>query len=669
MTKLQILEHDQKPNGFRLRHRNFWLAAFFLATVTGLFYLPLWNNDFINWDDPMVITDNVFIRSFSCQSIHWMWTTKLAGYWIPLTWMSLALDYQIGRLDPRVFHFTNLLFHIANTILVFGLCHKFLSVVRYKLPQDQQQGKKQLDDRAAFLAALLFAIHPIHVESVAWATERKDVLFSFFFLSSLWLYLGYAGSENKSRARFWGCLGLFVLSFLSKPMAVTLPVVFLIFDYWPLRRFPRDWKRALVEKTPFILTALCFSIFNVILASKANAFSAMSETSMSLRLMNAFRSFVFYIGKMTVPFHLLPLYPIPRNIDAFYNTVNVLDMILVLAISIIAFIYRKNKPYLISAWLYYGVLLAPVLGVLQEGTRAAADRYCYLPCLALFLPISIWAETLAGTSKWVHWSLVTALTIGLGWMTVNQLGIWKNSITLWESVVAVYPDDSQIAHTNLADAFMKDGRLDDALQEYERSIVMPPPRVVSHDGKGMILLKKGLVDKAITEFKIAGAVDPQSIVPHQCLWLAYRQKGMRDEAMVEIKKAIQLDPDVAVSYSDLGISCGEKGFFDESEEAFKKALSFDPNNYQNILNLGRTYQVAGHLTDAFEWLKKGIAVNSGDTRCWLELGNTYFLMGQYENAVSALQTASNLAPGQPAIEGKLAEAKSKLSQSSFGSKP
>ena len=664
-NKLENPRQDQNPIRFWVQHKTFWLSALFLAVVTGLFYLPLWNNNFVTWDDPLAITDNVYIRSLNGPSIHWMFTTFHTGNWIPLTWLSLALDYQVGRLDPRVFHFTNLLIHVANTILVLGLCRRILSAARYGLNPEQRSKKMEMDNRAAFLAALIFAIHPIHVESVAWATERKDVLYAFFYLAALWLYLGYARDIQKNGARLWGCWVLFVFSLMSKPMAVTLPMILLILDFWPLRRFSRDWKKTLVEKIPFFLAAVGFGALTIVSQSSAHAFSTMSGLSLQFRVMNAFRSLVFYPWKMLVPLHLVPLYPVPRDGNDLYYTENNIAMFLVLAFSVAVYIYRAKKPYLMTAWLCFVVMLAPVLGVLQVGSQAAADRYTYLPCLAFFLPLSVGMVSFVGDRKWVQLILISVVTVGLGWMTVNQQALWRDSISLWESVVTAYPDVSQIAHTNLANAYKQARRPDDALREYDRAMAIPPPQAFTHDGRGTALLDKGLVDDAIKEFKTAVELDPHYASPHRNLWFAYRQKGMREEALVEIQKAVEIDPNFTDAFSDLGISWGEIGHFNESEEAFQKALALDPYNLQYLVNLATTYQREGRYGEAIDWYKKGISANSRDVNCWFDLGNTYLLAGQFPEAVAAFQTASNLAPGQPAIERKLAEARSKMGPISF----
>jgi tetratricopeptide (TPR) repeat protein len=338
--------------------------------------------------------------------------------------------------------------------------------------------------------------------------------------------------------------------------------------------------------------------------------------------------------------------------------------LLVLVFSLIVFIYRVKKPYLVTAWLCYGVMLAPVLGVLQVGSQAAADRYTYLPSLAFFFPLSIGVVALAGNRKGVQTVLFTVIILGLGCMTVHQQALWRNSITLWESVVAVYPDVSQTAHANLGDAYNKAGRPDDALREYDRAIAIQPPQAFIHDDKGIALLNKGLWDKAIIEFKTAIDLDPRYAVPHRNLWLAYRQTGMKAESIVEIKKAIELDPSFTEAYSNLGMSLGEMGRFEESEDILKKALSLDPNNPLYLLNLGTTYQLAGHWDEAVELYKKGIAINARDLNCWIDLGNTYFLMDRFTDAAAAFQTALTLAPGQPVIQGKLAAAISKASQTS-----
>lgn len=640
----------------------FWPPALVLTLLVFLAYLPLWNNNFVTWDDPLAITDNVYLRFLNGESLRWMFTTFHTGNWIPLTWLTLALDYQIHRLDPRVFHFTNLALHIANTLLVFGLCRKVLVLARRR---EEEQGSAASDDQdwrfwTAFLTAVLFGLHPIHVESVAWATERKDVLYAFFYLSALWLYLDYASKGAASRVKLWACGGLFLLSLMSKPMAVTLPVVFLILDFWPLRRL-REGKRqqAILEKIPFFLMALALGVLTVFSQATTNAFSTLSGLTPQFRVMNAFRSLVFYLWKMILPINLVPLYPVPRDGNGLYYAQNNLAVAAVLAFTLVAWVYRRKRPSMATAWLFYLATLAPVLGIVQVGSQAAADRYAYVPSLAFFLPLAAFLMRWAGRRN-LRAGLSGVLALALGVLTWNQLGLWRDSIALWESVTAAYPDVSQIAHTNLANAYKQAGRPDDALREYDRAMAIPPPQAFTHDGKGTALLDKGLTDEAVAEFKTAIDLDPHYASPHRNLWFAYRRKGMGKEALEEIQKAVVLDPHFADAYSDLGISYGEMGQGTQAERAFQEALDLDPTNSQYLMNLATTYQREQRWEDAVAGYRKILTLDPRNIMAWYDLGNTYLLSGDYPDAAQALEAANQLAPGQKAIDQKLTEAYSKL---------
>ncbi len=683
----RCLEVTDTPAMPRTSYGDFWRPASVLAAVVLLAYLPLGNNGFVTWDDPLAITDNVYLRFLNRESLRWMATTFHTGNWIPLTWFSLALDYQVHRLDPRVFHFTNLALHIANTLLVFGFCRRLLFLAR---PTEGNAENPQWEFWSAFLAALLFGLHPIHVESVAWATERKDVLYAFFYLSALWLYLDYGAPNSRfefevlsSKLRWFlnlwfkntqnsglrirnlklvFCFLLFALSLMSKPMAVTLPAAFLALDFWPLRRWrERRWRKAVLEKIPFFLLGLIFGGLTFVSQATTHAFSTLEGLTFQFRVMNAFRSLVFYLWKMAVPLNLVPLYPVPRDGNGLYYAQNNLAMAAVLAFTLAAWVYRRKKPYLAAAWLFYLATLAPVLGIVQVGSQAAADRYTYVPSLAFFLPLA------AGIMRWADQrSLRIAVTsffaLVLGALTWNQLALWRDSITLWESVTAAYPDVSQIAHTNLANAYKQAGRPDDALREYDRAMAIPPPQAFTHDGKGTALLDEGRTGEAITEFKTAIELDPHYASPHRNLWFAYRRNGMRKEALAEIQQAAALDPHFADAFSDLGISYGEMGRGKDAEEAFQKALALDPTNTQYLMNLATTYQREHQWADAVEGYRKVLALDSGNVMAWFDLGNTDLLSGDYADAAQALQNANQLTPGQKAIERKLADVYSKLGQ-------
>ncbi len=344
------------------------------------------------------ITNNVQIRRIDWDSLRWMFTNFPTGNWIPLTWLSFALNYHWGGLDPRVFHATNVLLHALNCLLVFLTCLRLMS----HLPEGQADGKasraKAFGLPIAFMTALLFGIHPIHVESVAWATERKDVLYAFFYLGALALYLNKPFSFEPKGFRYWACLGLYLLALMAKPMAITLPLIFLILDGWPLGRWRLEHFKILKEKIPFFVPA--FGALLVTVVSHKPTLSYSQSGVEWIWLMNAFRSLVFYPLKMLWPQGLTAYYPLPPQLTGFYLLENFCAAAAVMAVSFFAFRYRFKAPSLAAAWLFYVVTLLPVLGIIQTGSQAAADRYTYLASLGFFLPLSAGVAFLTGY-RWV----------------------------------------------------------------------------------------------------------------------------------------------------------------------------------------------------------------------------------------------------------------------------
>ena len=513
--------------------------ALFLAVL--LAYLPVLHNGFVNWDDPEAIKENPYIRDFSLPSLQWMFTTFHTGNWIPLTWLSLALDYQIGGLNPVVYHLDNLLLHGLNTVLVFFLSFQILGVAWKNRDPAVQGLSKGRSLAAAALAALLFGLHPIHVESVAWATERKDVLCGFFYLLSLLAYLRWAGAAAGRNGKAALCLGLFVLAAMAKPMAITLPVAMLVLDYWPLGRLPASWREALREKIPFFLAALVFTGLAVTAQAQWNAISPEGDSGLPFRAMNAFHSLAFYLWKMILPVHLHPYYPLVPGAGAF-SLPNLLAASAVLLVSWACFSARRIRPYWAAAWLYYLATLAPVLGLLQVGGQAAADRYTYLPSLGPCLLLGTWVVLSLRKNILLGFLFCFLIAGGLGALTWRQAGLWKDSVTLWENAAKANPGVSQLIHSNLANAYRSAGRPGDAVSEYDQAIAIGPPRAYPHDGKGVALLDKGLTEEAIREFQQAVALDPADLPAHRHLFLLYQKLGRNQEAMEEYQEAARLVP-------------------------------------------------------------------------------------------------------------------------------
>ncbi len=630
-----------------------WIYALLPALAAFLFYLPVINNGLVNWDDSESIISNIHIRALSLQNLKWMLTTFYTGNWLPLTWLSLALDFRMGGLNPKIFHLTNSIFHSANTFLVFLVCWKILRLAAGKTPDPETAGNRTFETQVALLTALLFGLHPIHVESVAWATERKDVLYAPFYLLGILVYLKYAQAPARKRTLLWACAGLYVLSFMAKPMAVTLPLVFLVLDFWPLGRFQTEPRKSLVEKIPLFILTLPAGLVTMISHVKGRAPEYIPE---HFWLMNCCRSIVFYLYKMIAPFNLVPLYPFPRNMDAFYFAEDFLAILAVGLISFFCYRYAKKAPYFSSAWLYFLATLFPVLGLIQVGSQTAADRYTYLPCLGPFLLLS------AGLWKWlsprrVYFTAAMALLVLLlGFGTVKQIGVWKDSLSLWKCVVSVYPNDSGLALTNLGLIDVKSGKMDEAMDEFNRATAIPPPLALTHNGIGTVLFYKGRAEEAVKEFKYALTLDSEYIPSHRNLWYAYQNQGRYQEALAEILAVVKLDPDAPENHNSLGATYWSLKKWEEAKDAFKTAFTLEPQNTDYLLNLATVCSQEGKPDEAIEWFQKATTLNPVEPVYYLKLGEIYLSKGMKSKAIELLRTASNLNPVKPKVIEELVDA-------------
>ena len=450
--------------------KNLWFTALLPFLLTLLFYLPVLAGGFLNWDDPAYITHNPNIRGWTLPHLHWMLTNEGAGFWIPLTWFSLSLDYFIGGLSPFVYHLHNLLLHLINVLLVFATSLRLLEQAE---KNEKNGGAPPWAIPAATLCALLFGLHPLRVESVAWASERKDVLSGLFFLTAIWFYLG---TSKRSGWRGWplrACFACFLLSFAAKPMAASLPLVLLLLDPWPLRRPLKNLPFFLLEKLPFLVPVLVEVFFLVLSIPSGGALAASHIFSLDTRLANAIHSVALYLTKTAVPVGLYPFYPFPQNSDLL-SPGHCAAVIALLLISYACFHWRAQKPGLGLAWLYFLATLAPALGLIQSGSQAAADRFTYLPSLGPLLLLSAsLAKTLLPRRKKIFWAAFFLSAVLLGGMTIRQISFWKNDVSFWERLAQGDPGEPA-PRFSLVQAYAESGRRLEALAECDKALALFP---------------------------------------------------------------------------------------------------------------------------------------------------------------------------------------------------
>src|SRR5881409_306616 len=379
--QLPLREHSEPVARALTQRWRHWLVPSLIALVTFAAFLPALQNQFVSWDDPENFLDNPHYRGLAWSQLRWMWTTH-QGHYIPLTWMTLGLDYLLWGMNPVGYHLTSLLLHAANAVVFFFVVRRLLTLA---LPGPSERGHALV--LSAGFAALVFAIHPLRVESVAWVTERRDVLSGLFYLSAILIYLRTCERGERGRGWYWAAVGLFACALLSKSMVMNLPIVLLILDVYPLRRLggATGWwsepaRRVYVEKIPFVLLATAAAAIAVMAQLSVHAAASLAQLSVPGRVAVSAYGLSFYLWKMVVPLNLSPLYPLSPIVNPWAMPF-VLSYTMVLAITAIALALRRRVPGLPAAWSAYVVVLLPVLGIFQSGPQIAADRYTYLASL------------------------------------------------------------------------------------------------------------------------------------------------------------------------------------------------------------------------------------------------------------------------------------------------
>src|SRR2546427_1930643 len=424
------------------QRRGSWLIPVLIALVTFAAFLPTLQNQFVTWDDQRNFLDNHDYRGLGWTHLRWMWTTHL-GHYIPLTWMTLGLDYLLWGMNPVGYHLTNLLLHAANAVVFFFVVRRLLTRA---LSSPSERGHALA--LSAGFGSLVFAIHPLRVESVAWATERRDVLSGLFYLLTILMYLRAREREERGRGWYWLSVAVFVLALLSKSMVVNLPIVLLILDVYPLRRlggavgwWSEPARRVYVEKIPFVLLAAAASAVALMAQLSHDTMVSVVRLSGLGRLAVSMYGLSFYLRKTVAPVNLSPLYELPPTVNPWAPSF-LLSYGVVLAITAIVLAFRRRMPGLPAAWVAYIVVLLPGLGIFQSGPQIAADRYTYLAGLGWAILVS------AGLlSCWRAWrfpltGLAVCVLLGLGVLSWNQVRVWHDSETLWTHALAMYPQSS-----------------------------------------------------------------------------------------------------------------------------------------------------------------------------------------------------------------------------------
>jgi tetratricopeptide (TPR) repeat protein len=504
-----------------------------LALVTLLVYLPVTRDNFLNYDDDDYVTENQVVQNgLTWTGIEWAFTTGRASNWHPVTWLSHMTDCELFRLNPGGHHFVNVLFHAANTMLLFILLLRLTGALW----------------PSAFIAAL-FAWHPLHVESVAWISERKDVLSTFFALLTLLCYAGYAG--GNCRRNYWLALLFFALGLMSKPMLVTLPFVMLLLDCWPLQRIQnKNLRRLAFEKWPFfLLTAISCTV--TFFAQRNEAVASLAKVPLQLRFENTMTAYTGYLFKTVWPTHLSVFYPLPRHIPWL---VVAISAALLVFISTMVWLERKRSPCLPVGWFWFVGTLVPVIGLVQVGDQAMADRYSYFPLIGIFIAVTFTFEKWAGRFPFqkivcvIAGVLILAICLVL---TENQLRYWHDSESLFTHALAVTKDNA-FARLNLGAALQDQQKFSEALIQYHEALRLDPNRHEVYNNIGKILSDQGKPQEALEYCRVAVQLDPKSSFSHDNLGIVLMELDRFNEAMGQFSEAAQLDAHYAPPHFQMG---------------------------------------------------------------------------------------------------------------------
>ena len=596
-----------------IRHRLEIVICVVLVAVTLAIFWPVRNHEFVDFDDSRYVSENLHVaKGLTWDGIGWAFTTTYAEFWHPVTWLSHMLDYQMFGDNPSGHHLTNLVLHLANTVLLF-LVLKSMTQARWP---------------SAFVAAL-FALHPLHVESVVWVAERKDLLSILFWLLTLHAYFHYV--RRQSLARYVLVALFFSLGLMAKPMLVTLPFVMLLLDYWPLGRLTGQRSqdttsfennkseishgrktqavRVILEKVPLIVLAGIFSVVALVAQHKGGGLSAVGDFTFGVRAANALVSYWKYMGMTIWPLGLAPFYPFFGEMPPLWQWGAAACLLALVSVLVIRL--RAKYPYLPVGWFWYLGTLLPVIGLVQIGDHAMADRYTYVTIPGLFIMIAWGIPELLKTVPYRNMMLGTTAVVLLAAcaiMTYRQVGYWQNTITLFEHTLDVTKDNWK-AHNNLGLALADQGKLDEAVVHYQEALKIRPndPDVFTNLGVA----------------------------------LAGQQRF--EEAVAFYHKALQYRPTDGKALGNLGVTLAKQGRLDEAIALYGKALETMPDDADIHYNLASALALKGKVNDAVSHFSQGLRIKP-NAKAHYNLGVLLAQLGRYQEAMAHFSEALRLKP-------------------------
>jgi len=572
-----------------------------LAVGTFCAFAQVMNNDFVNYDDDQYVTENPFVRrGLNAESVKWAFTTVHMGNWHPLTWISHILDSSVFGVEPAGHHLVSLVLHIANVVLLFLILKAATGCVW----------------QSAFVAAV-FGLHPLATESVAWVSQRKTILSTFFAFLTIAAYLWYV--KKPGLRRYLAVTALFIAGLLAKPMLVTLPFVLLLLDFWPIGRFGgaegqgRFW-RLFAEKIPLVVITAVFCVVTYTAQAKAEALADIVALPLSVRVGNAIVSYVSYIGKIFYPAVLAVLYPLDADGPGLWQTI--ISFVLLASVTGAVIVYSHRRRYLVTGWFWYLGTLVPVIGLVQVGAQSMADRYVYLPGIGIY----IMAAWLAGEvairvrlPKYITGAACVVVLMALIATTMVQVGYWRDSMSLCKHALAV-TKDNYIMHNNCGEFLRTAGLTDEAIEHYRQALAINPLHASAYNNLGCALRDKKLFSEATEKFEQAIKIRPGYAKAHNNYGVTLAEMGLFDKAIGQFRAALTTDPYYSSALNNLCRAGAQGGKLDSVLEVIISQQQKTPDNAELYFNAGMIYGMRGNPSAATEQLEKALETASRQGR-------------------------------------------------------
>lgn len=631
------------------------ICVVLLAALPLLVFCTVSDHQFLNYDDPDYVTENpLVLGGITSEAVKAAFVSSHAGNWHPLTWISHMADVQMFGLNAGRHHLVNLVIHTLNGLLLFGLLGKMTGALW-----------------RSFFVAALFAVHPLHVESVAWISERKDLLSGFFFMLTLLAYVNYAkagpfwnsgalhaGEEpvanNKSCACGvgWYLAGLLFLALglMSKPMLVTVPCLMVLLDFWPLKRLaPEDWQnspgrvvRVLLEKVPFLLLAVASSIVTFIAQRKGGAVADFDVLPIEARAANAVVSYGIYLCKALWPADLAPFYPLPAETPL--GSLLVTGMLIV-AISAAAVHYLKRAPYFFVGWFWFVGMLVPVIGLIQVGSQAFADRYTYLPLIGIFVVLAWAATDLVQNQRSRALMAVAAgvIILACGWLSYKQAALWSDNLSLFNHALRV-TRNNHIAHQNIGIELAFRGKIAEAGEHFAQAAAIRPTFAEAHSNLGLALVLQGKLKEGIEAYRKAIALRLDYEKPHYNLGRALEMNGEVAEAKREYEKTLELNPQFWEANKAAGRLSLLNGDFEDASARLREAALASPNDVEVVILTAQTLIARGKKDSAIEELQQSLVRLGDNTPIQEMLGVLLAESGRIDEGIECLKQVVSAQP-------------------------